>query len=301
MAAPIAIFAFNRPAHIARMLNSAKKNPSFSNRPIQIYCDGPKYKEQEYLIEETRQAVREHAPPHAEIIEREENLGLARSIISGVTELCAEHGQAIVLEDDLVLSPFALDFLQRGLDRYAQEDKVMHISAYMFPAPWRPPSAPFFYREATCWGWATWKRAWDHFESDAGRLLEEIDHRGLRPEFDIRNSMYFYTMLQKQRDGEIDSWAIRWYASMFLRRGLSLHPPQSFVENLGFDGTGVHCNTDDHFNVAVATAPVDAMPDQVVESEAAIQAMIAYRQPSSVRRRVKGLLARWPWVSKHVL
>jgi hypothetical protein len=298
MKAPIAVFAYNRPAHTKRLLESAKANPEFADSPIHIYCDGAKHPEHAASVAETRRAVREHAPEHAEIVERPENYGLAKSIIAGVTDLCDAYGRAIVLEDDLVLTPFALGYLNSALDRYADEDRVMHAAAYMFPVRERLPASAFFYREATCWGWATWRRAWKHFNPNAADLLEEIDRRGIRAEFDVRNSMFFYQMLKKQRNGEIDSWAIRWYASMRLRDGLALHPPQSLVENLGFDGSGVHCNVDKRFEVAVARKPVGRFPDKVAESEQAVRAMIDYRQQGKihsggVRGRLKRLLERF--------
>ena len=277
MHAPIAVFAFNRPAHVERLLRSLECSPMLNDSPVRIYCDGPKLPEQEDSVIETRRIVAANTPPGAEIIERDENFGLARSIITGVTELCAEHGRVIVLEDDLVLSPHALGFLNGALERYADVEKVMHVSAYMFPVKADLPPA-FFYREATCWGWATWARAWKHFEPDAGKLVTEIDERGVRRQFNLDESMFFYQMLYKQRDGELDSWAIRWYASMFRRGGLALHPGRSLVENLGFDGSGVHCNVDSRFEVQMAKEPVNRFPDEMEECKAAVRAMMAYRR-----------------------
>jgi hypothetical protein len=243
---------------------------------VRIYCDGPKHAGHAESVARTREIVRAAAPAHAELILREENLGLARSIITGVSELCQAHGRAIVLEDDLVLSPYALDFLNAGLDRYAEDDAVMHVSAYMYPVQ-RRLAPSFFYREATCWGWGTWARAWSHFNPDAGALVARIDELKLRNAFNINSSMYFYQMLCKQRDGEIDSWAIRWYASMFLRNGLALHPARSLVQNLGFDGSGIHCNVDSRFEVTLGDRAVTSFPRRIAESHEAVAAMIELR------------------------
>lgn len=276
MHAPIALFTYNRPAHTERLFESLARWDGLADSPLHVYCDGPKHAAHAESVARTREVVDRHAPPHATIVKREENLGLARSIITGVTELCAGFGRVIVLEDDLVLSPHALDFLNAGLDRYAGDDDVMHVSAYMYPVLRQLP-ASFFYREATCWGWGTWARAWRHFDADAGALVTRIDEGGLRNAFNIEESMYFYQMLCKQRDGEIDSWAIRWYASMFLRNGLALHPGQSLVRNLGFDGSGVHCNVDTRFEVDLSEHGVRSFPRRLVESPDAVQAMIELR------------------------
>lgn len=293
--APIAVFAYNRPEHTGRLLESLKACPEIGASTLRIYCDGAKRPEHAEGVAATRAVVARTAPAHAEIIERDTNFGLARSIITGVSELTAAHGRVIVLEDDLVLSPHALGFLNQGLERYAHEDRAMHVSAYMYPVRATLPPA-FFYREATCWGWATWDRAWAHFEPDAAKLLAEIDAEGWRRDFNIDGSGYFYEMLVRQRDGSLDSWAIRWYASMFRRGGLSLHPGQSFIQNLGFDGSGVHCNVDSRFVVDFAKAQVTDLPSRVEESRQAVRAMRTYRQGSllraSLRRVVKRVVAR---------
>lgn len=294
--APIAVFAYNRPLHTRRLFESLDNNPVFHSSPLHVYCDGPKHCEHARPVAETREVVRQKAPKDAKIIERNENLGLARSIITGVTKLCEEYGRVIVLEDDLVLSPHALEFLNLGLEQYADEERVMHVSAYMYPVLARFPSA-LFYREATCWGWGTWASAWERFDEDADRLVAEIDEQGRRSEFNINDSMYFYQMLCKQRDGTIDSWAIRWYASMFRAGGLALHPPYSLVQNLGFDGSGVHCNVDSRFEVELGRDPVHRLPAEIEETPEIVPAMIEYRrrvarEPVYQRRRLRSFLKK---------
>ena len=275
--APIGIFVYNRPDHTRRLLESLHRNPIFAESPVAVFCDGPKRDDDLPAIERTRATVREHVPD-ATIIEQAANQGLARSIIEGVTALTEEHGRAIVCEDDLVFSPYALDFLNQGLERYRDEPDVMHVAAYMYPVEAELPPA-HFYREATCWGWATWDRAWRQFEPDAAKLLAHVGDHARRERFNIEGSMYFYEMLRQQVDGRIDSWAIRWYASMFRAGGLALHPGRSLVRNEGFDGTGVHCGKTDVFEVELAEAPPDRWPDDVSECQETVDAMIAYRAP----------------------
>jgi hypothetical protein len=224
-------------------------------------------------------------------VEREHNLGLARSVITGVTELCAESEAVIVLEDDLVLSPHALDFLNRALERYRNEERVMHISAYMYPVQAPLPEA-FFCREATCWGWATWSRAWAHFEPDAHRLLEAVRARGERTAFDSGNSFDFFRLLEMQARGEVDSWAIRWYASLWLRDGLALHPDRALAANTGHDGTGEHSQSTCEYDVDLRPSPVRALPDEIHPSPAAMQAIARHRRSTRptlwqrIRRRM---------------
>lgn len=277
MNAPIAIFVYNRPEHTVRLLNSLKDNSLTHNSHVRIYCDGAKKTDHEKSVELTRQAVKKHAPEGTKFVIRDKNMGLANSIITGVTELCDEYGTAIILEDDLILSKYALSYLNKALDKYKDNEQVMHVSAYMYPVKAKLPET-FFYTEATCWGWATWKRAWDHFDKDANSLIEYIESKELIKRFNIDGSMYFYQMLRKQRDGKLDSWAIRWYASMFKHDGLALHPAKSLVLNEGFDGSGVHCNIDKRFKVKLANEDVNVFPDEIAESISARKAMVQYRK-----------------------
>jgi hypothetical protein len=274
--APIVAFVFNRPAHSERMLRSLSASPEIERSPMTIYCDGPRSDRDVAAVEETRRVVRAVAPAHARIVERSENFGLAKSIITGVTEATRDFGRVIVAEDDLVFSPLAIGYFNAALDRYAADDRVMHIAGYMFPVRNAVPRA-FFYREATCWGWATWARAWQHFEPDSNVILDWIAANDERRGFDVNDTMYFWEMLQQQASGRINSWAIRWYGSMYMRGGLALHPGTSFVQNDGFDGTGVHCSVTDEFVVPLATEPLSEFPSEIAESETAVNAMMDYR------------------------
>ena len=216
-------------------------NAEFSDSPLYVFCDGAKRKKDIPLVRETRELIRSYELDNATIIEREENMGLANSIITGVTELCNKYGRVIVVEDDLYLSPYFLKYMNTALDTYEEYDEVMHISGYMFPVKGQLPDT-FFYRATSCWGWGTWKRAWDKFEPDAHTLLAGFKNRKKRREFDIQGSMKYYRMLILQAIGMSDSWAIRWYASVFLNNGLCLHPGKSLVNNIGHDDSGTHCN-----------------------------------------------------------
>jgi hypothetical protein len=285
--APVALFVYNRPDHARRALQSLLDNPDAATSAIRIYCDGPRSNGDVELVEATRRAVRGLARPDVRIVEQERNCGLANSIIGGVSELCAEHGRVIVVEDDLILSRAALRFLNMALDRYRDEERVMHVSAYMFPVR-RPLPPAFFYREATCWGWATWASAWRRFEKDPAVIQEFVTTRSLISEFNVRDSMYFWEMLKKQAEGHIDSWAIRWYGSMFMHGGLALHPGRSLVQNEGFDGTGVHCSITDEFDVDPSDV-VPSLPDDISECEEAVQAMMEYRSRGTEQRRARSM------------
>lgn len=245
--APIALFVYKRPWHTQRTLESLAANEGASESELFIFCDGPKRPEDAKAVEDVRELVRSRQwCGKVNIIERDKNLGLANSIISGVTELCNKYGRVIVLEDDLVLSPYFLNFMNDALVCYENEDTIMHVSGYVYPVG-NIPGDTFFFRVPMCWGWATWKRAWRYFKKDIA-VMKSFD-RKMRRKFSIGNSYHYWVQLELNKKGKIDSWFVFWYAAMFLRGGLALFPARSLVKNIGFDGTGTHCGKEDSYLV----------------------------------------------------
>lgn len=239
--APILLFAYNRPAHLRRCVESLLANPLAADSDLFVFSDAPKSVEDRAGVEEVRAALREIRGFYTvSIVERDTNWGLANSIIDGVTRLVEQRGRVIVVEDDLVLAPYFLKFMNDALDVYEDEPRVGHIQACDFT---QDPSLPdtFLIKWTGSWGWATWKRAWQHFNPDGSQLLRQLEERGLTHRFDFNGKYGFTRMLRKQIAGKNNSWAIRWNASLFLKDILSLNVGRSLVSNEGFDGSGTNC------------------------------------------------------------
>jgi hypothetical protein len=239
---PIALFTYNRAEHTARVLDSLANCSRLNECLLHIYCDAPKTETHAASVEASRKIVREHAARlGAHVIERSTNLGLARSVADGVTDLCNRFGRVIVLEDDLVLNPGFIDYMLQALDRYAEAPNVYQISGYMFPVS--QPAAPdaFLLPLITTWGWATWQRAWQIFDWDATDAGEALKIPATRKRFDLNNTYPYADMLERQLNGTIDSWGILFWWQVFKRDGLALHPRRSLVWNGGFDSTGTNC------------------------------------------------------------
>jgi hypothetical protein len=173
-------------------------------------------------------------------MERSENWGLARNIINGVTTQVNRYGKVIVLEDDLVVAPYFLQFMNEALEVYKDEPKVGHIQACDFTQDTTLPDT-FLIKWTGSWGWATWDRAWKHFNPNGKELLQELEERKLTRIFDFNGKYGFTRMLRRQIEGKNNSWAIRWNASLFLKDILSLNVGRSLVQNEGFDGSGTNC------------------------------------------------------------
>jgi hypothetical protein len=171
-----------------------------------------------------------------------QNMGLRRSIVSGVSNVLEKHNRVIVLEDDIVVSRVFLNFLNEALDAYASRADIVQISGNIVPHGRRLAAVGLF-RMPGCWGWATWKRAWQFYDDDAKKLLSNIEQADTHA-FDVNDSHGSVDALRRNAEGTLDTWFIRWYASVFLRGGLTLYPGISLTRNIGFDDQGTNCKPD---------------------------------------------------------
>lgn len=290
--APIALFVYNRPQHTERTLKFLKQNELAAESRLFVFSDGAKTAADEDKVQEVRELLQTiDGFKSVEIIERKENLGLAASIISGVSRLTKDYGQVIVFEDDLISSPHTLSYFNQALGRYRWEEKVMHIGAYMYPLKENNLPESFFYRAATSWGWATWDRAWKHFEADIDVLMKQFDSKK-RADFSIDHAMNFWKQMEEFKSGKNNSWAIRWYASIFLQGGLTLNPAHSLVNNIGHDGTGVHSGINDIYNVIINPKAITRFPEELEENKEAYQVIKAFltTRKGNLWQRVKRYL-----------
>ncbi|SOD19732.1 glycosyltransferase [Pedobacter xixiisoli] len=280
--APIALFVYNRPQHTERTLKFLKQNLLAADSRLYIFSDGAKTSADEEKVNEVRRFISTvDGFKSVKVIESKTNKGLANSVIEGVTQLNQTYGQVIVFEDDLISSPHTLTYFNEALNLYREEEKVMHIGAYMYHLE-NSESLPesFFYRAASSWGWATWQSSWQYFEPNIDKLIAQFDSRKIH-EFSIEGKMNFWKQVKEFKNGKNNSWAIRWYASVFLKGGLTLNPSQSLVNNIGHDGTGVHSGINDIYNVIINPKPIKQFPKEIKEhpqAYLAIRHFLAHRK-----------------------
>lgn len=288
--APIALFVYNRPEHTRRTLKFLKQNLLAEESRLFIFSDGAKTSNEQEKVNEVRQIINDvEGFKSVEVIERLVNFGLAASIIDGVSKLVNEYEKVIVFEDDLITSPYTLQYFNDALNRYEDEKRIMHIGAYMYPLNNHDLPETFFYRVATSWGWATWKRAWKEFEPDIAVLMRQFDKKAVY-EFSIDSTMDFWRQMQQFKSGKNNSWAIRWYASIFLKKGLTLNPSQSLVNNIGHDGSGIHSGINDIYNVAINPKPITSFPEVIeehAEAHEVIKSFLKKRKGSLLQRAIR--------------
>jgi len=266
--APIILFVYNRPEHTRKTVTTLLKNPEAEKSDLFIFSDAAKDKHAEEVVQQVREYIHQISGfKTITVYERESNWGLANSVIDGVTRICNEFGKVIVLEDDLQVSPHFLAYMNAGLEKYEHDEQVMQIAGYMFPIDIQVKEDALFLPLTSSWGWATWQRAWEKFDKTASAYQIVKNDSNLKKQFDLDGSYPYFKMLKAQKATKVDSWAIRWYLSVFIEKGLVLYPRKSLVENSGFDGSGVNCVASgfDDTPIDIKFA-VKTYPDQSVTS-----------------------------------
>jgi hypothetical protein len=291
--APVILFCYNRLIHLQKTIESLKKNKESIDTDIYIYCDGPRINENRANLEEVHNYVRKiEGFKSIKYIFSDKNYGLSRSVIKGITEVLTEFNSVIVIEDDLVVSPYFLKYMNEGLKVFENDENVASIHGYCYPVNERLPDN-FFLRGADCWGWATWSRAWKNFEKDGIYLLNELKNKNLIKQFNMSGAYPFTKMLEDNVKGKNDSWAIRWHASCFLKNMLTLYPGISLVNNIGMDKSGTHSGLTNEFDQNVAVSPINIGRIDVTENIFAREIIANFlRDKTSILNKLKRLINR---------
>ncbi len=242
MLSPLVLFTYNRPRHLKQTIESLLQNPLASESKIYIYSDGAKKEEELPLILEIRKYLSGlKGFKEINIIEREKNCGLAKNVISGVTEVLESFEKVIVLEDDLVFTPNFLKYMNEALDLYEKNPAIYSVTGFSIPIqiPKNYPHSVYLSLRPASWSWATWKTKW--LQADWQLLDFELfmQNKKAIAEFNLGGDD-LYPMLLKQYRGTIDSWAIRWAYTHYLKKTYCVYPTQSLVRNIGNDGSGTH-------------------------------------------------------------
>src|SRR5882672_4667784 len=294
--APIILFVYNRREHVSQTIQALQRNDLARDSDLFIFSDAPKNEDAVPMVEEVRTYIRDIGGfKSIQIVERGKNYGLAKNIIDGVTTIVDQYGRVIVLEDDIVISPYFLRYMNDALRVYESEERVISIHGYTYPVKGSLPET-FFLRGADCWGWATWKRGWDIFEPDGEKLMHDLERKKLKRRFDLNGAYSFTRMLDEQIHGKNDSWAILWYASALARGKFTLYPGRSLVQNIGTDGSGTHCGDTNFFTTSASTVPIEIERIPVEESSTALREFEAY-----LRSQYPGLIGRARNVFRGVL
>ena len=243
MFAPIILFAFNRLNALKNTVASVLQNTEAAESDLFVFVDGAREhkegeKKQVHDVQEYVKTITGFKSLTYTFSEK--NKGLGASIIAGVTEVINKYGRAIVLEDDLIVQPNFLAFMNQGLDRYEKEEKIFSVCGYTNKV--RVPKSykydAYVCARSSSWSWASWSDRWNSVDW----VLEPFSqYESKKKAFNRWGGSDCFGMLKGWHEGRNKSWAIRFCFSQFLQDKLSIFPVKSFVNNDGFDGNGTNC------------------------------------------------------------
>ena len=243
--APVALFVYNRADNTRRTLEALARNTLASETEVYVFSDGGKDDQSWALVKEVRDVVREFSSSlkgsqegvfrSVTLVERPENFYLERNITEGIAQVFEQHDRIIVLEDDIVTSPYYLDYMNQAFELYQDVPRVMHVAGFTNLAL---DDVPFYFTpHMSGWGWGTWRNRWNGYfrhyttreEALQGLTDEDLNHIQYGGVFRCLNSL----------DKRPIPWDICWELAIYRAQGLCLTPGRTMVRNIGLS-QGTH-------------------------------------------------------------
>ena len=249
--APVILFTYKRLNHTKSTINSLLSCKEASDTCLYIFSDAPKSNEDIIDVFKVRNYIKTIVGfKNISITYRENNYGLAKNIECGLNEIFSDHRKAIILEDDIIVSPFFLIFMNNALLKYENNRNIWHISGWNYPIRVTDQNYQynsFFLQLSNCWGWATWANRWEYYEKNPIKISQNWSIN-FKKRFTLNGAnKNFWKQISHNKNNKINTWAIFWYASIFQNNGLCLNPVVTYTRNIGNDGTGENCDSNDIF------------------------------------------------------
>lgn len=294
MTAPVIVFAYNRLEHLERTLAALDLNKLCHQTDLFIYADGYKNEHDRTRV----QAVHDYLDQYKEksnfknvVVKKSDvNQGLAKSVISGVTEVMEIYHKVIVVEDDLITSENFLFFMNGALDYYEKADDIWSVSGFSVPLKsLRKYAHDIYYTyRGSSYGWGTWKDRWDTVDWEVENY-EAIKNDSLWNTRFSRGGKDLPGMLERQMNGEIDSWAVRWVLAQSSQNRYTIYPKVSRLCNAGMDGSGTHSDKNSYFKTVLSTANPEVKferlhPERKINKE--FNRLFEYTLQKKIHRRI---------------
>jgi hypothetical protein len=296
---PVVFVVFNRPDCTAKSLDRIR---TVRPRRLYVVADGarPGRPGEAERVRATRAVVDQGVDWACEVRRdyADTNLGCARRVSTGIDRVFAFEEEAIILEDDCVADPSFFPFCAELLGRYRGEPRIGQIAGCSFQDS-RPVGASSYYfsRYPHCWGWATWRRAWRHYDHSMQGWIDGRDRSWLANTLEHPAERAIWTdRFTATAEGRIDSWAFRWTMALWRMGALTVLPYQNLVSNIGFGVQATHTRGPS----PAAARALSAMrfplthPARIERNQAADEhtSQLLFR-PASLLVRVRRRLARW--------
>jgi len=244
---PIVLIVYNRPSHTKKTIDALLNNKYASQSNLFVFSDNAYLKNDQQKVQEVRSYIKSiRGFKKITLIERERNWGMVNNIIDAVTKIVFQYEKVIVVEDDVLVHHYFLQYMNESLELYIHDNLVCGISGYLDPVKdmSQLKENTFFHQYPSCWGWGTWKRAWLKFDINLKTQIDLINKHQELNFFSFNSAHMILDQVNKNLSGNDFTYQIRWYASCFNHRGIFLHPAKSLTTNIGFDGSGERCGTD---------------------------------------------------------
>ncbi|WP_324024136.1 glycosyltransferase [Maribacter sp. BPC-D8] len=236
---PVLLFSYNRLNELKATVNNLKSAKLANETILYLFSDGPRSFKDSESVEQVRDFLKS-IDGFKKVIYKfsESNKGLASSILDGVSEVLETHNTVIVLEDDLLVSSNFLEYMNKALNYYEHNENISSICGFNNTISVRKskeyPYDMFFAKRSSSWGWGTWKKKWIGIDWEVKDFSEFSQNKPEIKEFNSWGSD-MYSMLKRQQNGEVDSWAIRYSYHQHKNKLWSVFPLVSKVKNIGFN------------------------------------------------------------------
>ena len=291
MFAPVVLFVYNRLDHTMNVIDSLKKNLYAKETDLYVFSDAAKNENNVDKVNAVREYIRSadwkeyfHS---VTVIEAEENKGLAKSIIGGVTDILKKYEKVIVVEDDLVLSPYFLNYMNGALDYYKDVPDVWSISGYSFPMKSLKnyPHDVFYSYRGSSWGWATWLDRWVKTDWEVKDYEKMMQDKKWQKRFK-RGGADLTGMLRLQMEGKINSWAVRWVYTQSNLDMYTVYPKKSYILNDGCDGSGTNSGTHSELNTDIKGSLAECK-FECLEIDKKISREFLYKYSDTLDKKIK--------------
>lgn len=294
---PVVFFLFNRP-DLTRLVFEVIRRAAPST--LYLIADGPRHEADAPLCAEARAVVQSvDWPCTVHTLFREQNLGCGRSVSSGIGNVFEREEAAIFLEDDTLPSDSFFSFCDELLDRYRSNPAIVHIGGVSFWASRISTQESYYFSNYShVWGgWATWKRAWSHYDfqlsdfpnPEMDRILRSISHNN-------NEYQYWRRTFELVQNGSIDTWDYQWTYACWKQQGLSIIPTVSLIKNLGFRADATHSRTASSIEAGVANQEISRIvhPRKMVRNQQLDRRTYrAFFSPSRRSLKSVGRQIRW--------
>lgn len=293
---PILLFSYIRLWHLKQTVEALRRNYLAKESELFIFSDGAKNKNDAKKVKEVRDYISSiNGFKKISIILRPHHLGLANSIISGVSEIIKKYKKVIIVEDDLVSTPNFLTFMNKALEIYESDKRIFSVTGFTYPniIPQTYGKPVYLAYRASSWGWGTWRDRWKKVDWQVKDYEKFIADDNARNKF-ARGGEDLFAMLDYQMKGYIDSWAIRWCYTHYKYDAYCLYPTVSKIKNIGLDRSGTH-KTKLHLDITLDRSKIKSisLPKHITPNREILQNFSQYfKKPPKTRilEKVKGLV-----------